>query len=137
MTHRERNKVKVVYHWFGSGNIGALAAALHLGFLATTDGGSQVATEINLPFEGGFTGKNQGSLCFVGRAREGEEIYIFPRGKKPALPLKTLKETVRLLEADPADYYLVDCDFCLKQGKSQVLITLSRIVTQVKEELAD
>lgn len=136
MAHRERNKVKVVYHWSGSGNIGALAAALHLGFLATTDG-FQVASEINLPFGGGFTGKNQGSLCFVGRAREGEEVYIFPRGKKPALPLKTLREMARLLGADPADYYLVDCDPCLKQRKSRILITLSRMVTQVKEELAD
>lgn len=136
MTHQERNKVKVVYHWSGSGNIGALAAAMHLGFPPDTDG-FRVATEINLPFGGGFTGKNQGSLCFIGRAREGEEIYIFPRGKKPALPLKTLRETARLLGADPADYYFVDCDSCLKQRKSRILITLSRIVTQVKEELED
>lgn len=136
MTRQERNKVRVVYHWSGAGSVGALAAAIHLGFLAKNDS-FRVTKKTNLPFGGGFTGQNHGSLIFVGRAHEGEEVYIFPRGKKPALPLKILRETASLLGEDPKNYYFVDCDTCLKQKKSRAFDALGRIVTQVKKGLEE
>lgn len=136
MTRQERNRVRVIYHWSGAGVVGALAAAMHLGFLVDQDS-FRLTKETNLPFGGGFTGQNHGSLIFVGRADEGEDVYILPRGKKPALPLEILRETVSLLGEDPQNYYFVDCDSCLKQKKSRVFDALDQIVTQVKKGLEE
>jgi len=134
---KERSRYKVIYHWSGSGLAGPLAAAMHLGFVSK-DAEASVLKKINLPFGGGFTGQNRGSLLYLGRAEQGEEIYILPRGRQPELIIRTLQETASLFGDDPIYYRFIDCE----PGKAVIAINkrkfftwLSQTVTQVEEGL--
>lgn len=95
--------------------------------------------ELNLPFAGGFPGKNLGVLILAGKAKDGELVYILPRGNKPELVLKVLERSVELFGEDKNLYRFVDCEEYLKgetgSRKQDLYGCLARMVAAVKEEL--
>lgn len=114
-----RNSVgskKIIYHWSGRGTSAPLAAALHLGLVEPVPapagtvprrptGGLAGA----IPFGRG-AGREKGTLIFLGTGKEGEKVYLLPRGRDGKLLITLIRETARLLGEDPETYCFVDCE---------------------------
>lgn len=134
----KRKIINVVYHWRGSDELGPKAAAVHLGLLP---GSTAIALpgKLNLPFSGGFPRKNLGVLVFMGRAKNGENIYILPRGDKPEIVLTVIRKTAELFKINSERYLFIDCEERMRLAgggeHSDESTLLRKMVAEVKKGL--
>lgn len=135
---------KIIYHWSGKGASAPLAAALHLGLVEPAPEGTAAWRNTRnavgvIPFGRG-AGKERGTLILLGTGKNGEEVYLLPRGKEGKLLLTLIRETARLLGEDPDAYCFIDCEpYARPQpgpGKNdQLFRRIEKMVQAVKEEV--
>lgn len=80
-------------------------------------------------------------MVFLGTGKGGEEVYLLARGKDEKLLITLVRETARLLGADPDTYYFVDCEMpirarlCSKGKREGFFRRIEEMVLAVKEDI--
>jgi hypothetical protein len=99
--------VKIIYHCFGGTHSSITAAAIHLGWLPEKEA-PPAYRFMELPYFDRRDGWDQGEIVFMGKDRQGNEVYAVGWGSASSMLTSLIDDLAGLFEIDRGSCRLVN-----------------------------